>query len=88
MTTETTPISVPPTPSRLRRLWTGMLQGYSLVLLWILMILALIVFIPGDISMLNALRAVLGQQTPLIFLGLGVVITMSVGEFDLSFAGI
>lgn len=85
---ETTPITVPGTPSRARRLWSGLLQGYSLVLLWILMILALIVLVPGDISMINALRAVLGQQTPLIFLGLGVVITMSVGEFDLSFAGI
>lgn len=88
MSSETTPISVPATPSRLRRFWATTLQGYSLVLLWILMILALIVFIPGDISAVNALRAVLGQQTPLIFLGLGVVITMSVGEFDLSFAGI
>ena len=88
MTTETTPIQVPKTPTGAQRFFSGMLQGYSLVLLWILMVIALIIFIPGDVSMLNALRAVLGQQTPLIFLGLGVVITMSVGEFDLSFAGI
>ncbi|MGH8883046.1 MAG: ABC transporter permease subunit, partial [Stackebrandtia sp.] len=35
-----------------------------------------------------ALRTVFSQITPVVFLGLGVVITMAVGEFDLSFAGI
>jgi ribose transport system permease protein len=34
------------------------------------------------------MRAVLGQISPIIFLGLAVVITMAVGEFDLSFAAI
>jgi len=64
------------------------LQRYSLVLLWILMLGIFAVTLPGDISALDSMRAVLGQQTPLVFLGLAVVVTMSVGEFDLSFANI
>jgi ribose transport system permease protein len=44
--------------------------------------------VPGDVSAVDAMRTVFSQITPVIFLGLGVVITMAVGEFDLSFAGI
>lgn len=73
---------------RLGSLATSVLRRYSLVALWAVMVLALVVLVDGDVSAVNALRAVLGSQTPLVFLGLGVVITMAVGEFDLSFAGI
>lgn len=62
------------------------LQRYSLVLIWIIMIAAFVVLMPNAVDPSNAVRAVLGQQTPLIFLGLAVVITSAVGEFDLSFA--
>lgn len=75
-------------PSTLRKVMRSVLRRYSLILIWILMIAVLIAIVPGDVSPIAALRAVLGQQTPLIFLGLGVVITMAVGEFDLSFASI
>jgi len=61
---------------------------YSLIVIWILMTVVLMSMVPGEVNPIAALRAVLGQQTPVIFLGLGVVITMAVGEFDLSFAGI
>ena len=46
------------------------------------------VLVPGQVSGPDALKAVLGQQTPLVFLGLALVCTMAVGEFDLSFASI
>jgi ribose transport system permease protein len=72
---------------RLRSTLGAVLQGYSLILLWVVMILFLIV-LPGHATFLNAMRAVLGQQTPIIFLGLAVVITLAVGELDLSFAAI
>ena len=88
MTTSLKLVAVPGAPTRVRRVLSTLMQGYSLVLLWILMILLLIAVVPGNVSVLNALRAVLGQQTPLIFLGLAVVITMAVGELDLSFAAI
>lgn len=65
-----------------------LLTRYSLVLLWILMIVALVFLVPNGVSPIAALRAVLGQMSPIIFLGLAVVITMAVGEFDLSFAAI
>jgi ribose transport system permease protein len=84
----TAPVPVPRATGQARRLVAMLLQRYSLVLLWLAMILLLIVVVPGDVNALDALRAVLGQQTPLIFLGLAVVITMAVGELDLSFAAI
>jgi len=64
------------------------LTRYSLVILWIVMLAILVVAIPDGINPLTAMRAVLGQISPIIFLGLAVVITMAVGEFDLSFAAI
>lgn len=82
-----TVVAPPPRPA-LGRLTAAGLSRYSLVVLWIVMVLVLVAIVPGDVSALNAMRAVLGAQTPLIFLGLAVVITMAVGEFDLSFAGI
>lgn len=74
--------------STLRKITRMLLTRYSLVLLWIVMILALVALVPDGVSPVAALRAVLGQMSPIIFLGLAVVITMSVGEFDLSFASI
>ncbi len=69
-------------------LGTMLVRRFGLVLIWALMIAALVVLIPGDVSATSAMRAVLGSQTPLVFLGLAVVTTMAVGEFDLSFASI
>ena len=74
--------------SRLRKGGRYLLTRYSLVMLWIVMIAILMAVIPTGIDPIVALRAVLGQMTPIIFLGLAVVITMAVGEFDLSFAAI
>lgn len=87
-TAERDTVVVPPARPALGRLAAAGLSRYSLVVLWIVMVLVLVAIVPGDVSALNAMRAVLGAQTPLIFLGLSVVITMAVGEFDLSFAGI
>jgi ribose transport system permease protein len=72
----------------LRKVSRYLLTRYSLVMLWIVMIVVLMLVIPTGIDPVVALRAVLGQMTPIIFLGLAVVITMAVGEFDLSFAAI
>jgi ribose transport system permease protein len=62
------------------------LHRYSLVILWILMILLFALILPNGLDLGTASRAVLGQQTPVIFLGLAVVILSAIGEFDLSFA--
>jgi ribose transport system permease protein len=80
--------AVRPAPGGARRLGRELLQRYSLVLIWIAMVLLLVILVPSNIGLDSAFRAVLGQQTPLIFLGLAVVLTMAVGEFDLSFAAI
>lgn len=62
------------------------LQRYSLVLLWIVMVVLFIALLPNGIDPTAAGRAIFGQQNPVIFLGLAVVITSAVGELDLSFA--
>lgn len=74
--------------SKFRTVARTLLTRYSLVLLWALMVGILIAVVPDGVSAVAALRAVLGQMSPIIFLGLAVVITMAVGEFDLSFASI
>jgi ribose transport system permease protein len=71
-----------------RKVARFLLTRYSLVMLWIVMVVVLVLVIPNGVDPIVAMRAVLGQMTPIIFLGLAVVITMAVGEFDLSFAAI
>jgi ribose transport system permease protein len=85
-TTAIVPVQKPVSPAR--RIAFTILSRYALVILWIIMLLVLLALVPGDVSPINAMRTVFSQITPVIFLALGVVITMSVGEFDLSFAGI
>ena len=87
-TTTTMTTTVPRPVSPARRIASSLLSRYALVLLWIIMLLVLVALVPGDVSPVAAMRTVFSQITPIVFLGLGVVITMSVGEFDLSFAGI
>jgi len=85
-TTTTTTVHTAVSPAR--RVAMNLLSRYALVALWIVMLLILVAVVPGDVSPVNAMRTVFSQITPVVFLGLGVVITMAVGEFDLSFAGI
>ncbi|GAB2695084.1 ribose transport system permease protein [Microbacterium marinum] len=86
--TTTTNVVIPKSVSPLRRISMDLLSRYALVILWIIMLLVLLALVPGDVSAVDAMRTVFSQITPVVFLALGVVITMSVGEFDLSFAGI
>ncbi|SFI49010.1 MULTISPECIES: ABC transporter permease [Microbacterium] len=84
----TTTVTVRPPRPAAQRIALSLLSRYALVILWIIMLLVLLALVPGDVSPVNAMRTVFSQITPVVFLALGVVITMSVGEFDLSFAGI
>jgi ribose transport system permease protein len=79
-------VARPKTGLSFTRATAYLLQRYSLVLLWIIMVLLFLVLLPNSIDLGNASRAVLGQQTPVVFLGLAVIVTIAVGEFDLSFA--
>jgi ribose transport system permease protein len=85
-TTSNVAVQKPVSPAR--RIAFNILSRYALVILWIIMLVVLLALVPGDVSAFNAMRTVFSQITPVIFLALGVVITMAVGEFDLSFAGI
>ncbi len=64
------------------------LSRYSLVLVWLVMAGIFSMLLPGQFATADVAKAIFGSQTPLVFLGLGLVITLAVGEFDLSFAAI
>lgn len=61
-------------------------QRYSLVVLWLAM--GAFFFLLADVPLGNFLQGIFARQTPLVFLGMAVVATMAVGEFDLSFPSI
>ena len=61
-------------------------QRYSLIVLWVAM--GALFYALADVPLSNFLQGIFARQTPLVFLGMAVVITMAVGEFDLSFPSI
>jgi ribose transport system permease protein len=61
-------------------------RRYSLILLWLAM--GAVFFVLADVPLGNFLQGVFARQTPLVFLGMAVVLTMAVGEFDLSFPSV
>lgn len=75
----------PPAPAR-SALAGQLLSRYSLVVIWAVMVAVFAVVLPDDTSVGDMLRPVFSSLTPLVFLGMAVVCTMAVGEFDLSFA--
>ncbi|WP_323101406.1 ABC transporter permease [Intrasporangium sp. YIM S08009] len=61
-------------------------RRYSLILLWLVMGTGF--FLLADVPLGNFLQGIFARQTPLVFLGMAVVLTMAVGEFDLSFPSV
>ena len=61
-------------------------RRYSLILLWLAM--GALFFVLADVPLANFLQGIFARQTPLVFLGMAVVLTMAVGEFDLSFPSV
>lgn len=88
MSTDTLTPAETSSGSRVGSLVREGLSRYSLVLVWLLMAIAFSFALPGVFASGNVAQAIFGSQTPLVFLGLALVITLSVGEFDLSFAAI
>jgi len=83
MTTATeSTTAMPARPSAAR----GVLERYGLVLIWVVM--GAVFFLLADVPMGNYLQGIFAKQTPLVFLGMGLVATMAVGEFDLSFPSV
>lgn len=75
-----------PTPSRRGPSLGALAQRYSLLVLWVAM--GALFFLLADVPLSNFLQGIFARQTPLVFLGMAVVLTMAVGEFDLSFPSI
>ena len=74
------------TDSRAGRWVRYVLTRYALVLVWIVMAIIFSLLLPDLFPTAGAFQAIFGSQSPLIFLGLAVVMLLVVGEFDLSFA--
>lgn len=74
------------TTTSARPTWRTLLQRYGLILIWIVM--AIVFFVVNDVPLDNYLRGIFARQTPLVFLGMALVSTLSVGEFDLSFPSV
>jgi ribose transport system permease protein len=81
---ETTEASTAATRSRVA--FGRLAQRFSLILIWLLM--GAVFFVLADVPLSNFLQGIFARQTPLVFLGMAVVATMAVGEFDLSFPSI
>jgi ribose transport system permease protein len=64
------------------------LSHYALILVWGAMALFFFVMRPETFGRMSAFQAIFGSQTTLVFLGVSSLITLSVGEFDLSIASI
>lgn len=86
MTTLTEPETPPRQRARTRRPSAPLAQRYSLLVLWLVMGAAF--FLLADVPLSNFLQGIFARQTPLVFLGMAVVATMAVGEFDLSFPSV
>ena len=77
-----------PTAAPARR-WVSvgdLVRRFSLVVLWLVM--GAVFFALADVPLGNFLQGIFARQTPLVLLGLAVVLTMAVGEFDLSFPSV
>ena len=83
-----TAVAAPARSLRARRVGSQLLTRYSLLVVWLAMAVAFSVALPGLFATGHVAKAIFGAQQPLVFLGLAVVCTLAVGEFDLSFASI
>lgn len=61
---------------------------YALVLVWLAVAVLYYVLMPGTFGSWGAVRAIFGGQPVLVFLAMSALITLMVGEFDLSIASI
>lgn len=84
--TEPTTTAAPVEPAPRRSPGRRLLERYGLVLIWLVMAAAF--FLAADVPLSNFLQGIFARQTPLVFLGMALVGTMAVGEFDLSFPSV
>jgi len=66
----------------------SLLSRYALILVWLGMALFYYILMPDTFGSWGAVRAIFGGQPVLVFLALSALITLMVGEFDLSVASI
>jgi len=64
-----------------------MRKRYGLVLAWLAVFLLAAIAIPGTFLTVGTLAGILGSQTVLVFLGLGILFPLTAGDYDLSIGG-
>lgn len=85
--------ALPPTRTTLRSRfepgWLHVLTSrYGLILVWAAMIAVYAILMPTKFWNTSTLSSILGSQSVLVFLALSAMITLVVGEFDLSIASV
>jgi len=65
---------------------TGFAARYALIGVWVALAVLLSALVGGAFLSSGTLTTILGTQQPLVFLGMALVITLAIGEFDLSIA--
>lgn len=77
-----------PEPSAFNERLRWLLSRYALVLVWAMMAGYFLIVRPDSFGRLAAVQSIFGSQSTLVFLGVAALLTLSVGEFDLSIASI
>ncbi|MFE2093757.1 ABC transporter permease [Streptomyces sp. NPDC059460] len=77
------------TTGRGRMPWLGtMASRYALVVVWALMALVYYILMPHRFGSTATISSIFGSQQVLVFLAMSAMITLVVGEFDLSIASV
>jgi ribose transport system permease protein len=97
VTEEVTSDPTQPSWTRLHTRTLGLFQGdgdasfagrYALIVVWIALAALLAALVGKDFFTSGTLTTIFGTQQPLVFLSMALVITLAIGEFDLSVASI
>jgi len=75
--------------SRFEPAWLHTLTSkYALVLVWVAMTIVYLVLMPNRFGSMSTVSSIFGSQQVLVFLAMSAMITLVVGEFDLSIASV
>ena len=77
---------VSPTTSRTQGLFSALVAKYALIGVWAVMALYFYVVVPDTFGTSGAFSSIFGSQQVLVFLAMSALVTLVVGEFDLSVA--
>jgi ribose transport system permease protein len=87
MSTAAPPAESAPRPRRALTVGT-LANRYGLVIAWLVVIAVFSITLPDTFFQLSNFQTILGSQAVLLVITLGVIVSLTVGEFDLSVGGV